>query len=182
MSIASKLIRKFSLSPSNYPDIIDRLRKKHLRYFLKEQGWMSCEEKFFSFKEYLGILVEDLIYDKKFDEAFSICKRSSLLELGFIRKIETKSFLTDQKIIEKLQIKPNLIFEADNFEPVEENIKLCSLGFHLNLKDFNIKEENVIFVDDVNSESFMQAEKKLLNESTIVFINYFVFYLGLGLI
>lgn len=129
---------------------------------------MVCEEKFFSFKEYLGILVDDLIYDKKFDEAYSICKRNSLLENGFIQKIETKNFLNNKNLTEKCTWKPNLIFELDNFEPMEENIKSFLQGTHVNLKDFNIKEENVIFVDNVNSESFHLAEKSLLHESTIV--------------
>lgn len=141
---------------------MERLKKKCVRYVLREFGWMTCEERFNTSKEFLGYAAEDLFYQKKIEESLSLIKRNNLIEEGFIKKTETLDFFQNPKNLIHYNVLPNLIFEADSFNPIEENMKINDAGTHLNLKEFGFGEKNIHFIDKINDDFFV-AESDLLN-------------------
>ena len=72
------LLKKFSLSLSDYPMVTENFQKKYLKYVLNSDGWMRCEELFFDAKDYLELLIEELWMKYSYSEAFSIAKRHNM--------------------------------------------------------------------------------------------------------
>lgn len=152
------MIKKFKLNAENFPQVLERLKKKALRYTLWEKDWYGCEERFCLYDDVLGYLVEDLANKSKFQEAWSIIKRYNLLEKGMIKKKETLEFFEKHQLFEVLG---NPIFVNDSFNPVEENLGIVKKGHYINLRDFGLKEENVHYIDNVKNDKFIFAKNEL---------------------
>lgn len=166
VTYSSKIIKKYDLNIADYPDVVERLKKKALRYTLWEKEWFGCEERFCLNDEILGYLVEDLFNDKKYNEAWSIIQRYNLMEKGFVKKVEPVQFFKENT---NFQIINNPIYEKDSFNPVEENIGKVKQGFFINLRDFGVNENNVYYIDSIENENYNFAVKELEN-SEIVFM------------
>ena len=131
-----------------------------MRYNLWKNGWEVTEERFYQHPEILAFLVEDLCQPKlkRFQEAWSIAKRHDLLNTGLIKKKEPLEYFETHTDLEVL---PNKIFENDSFNPIEENIGAENKGHFINLRDFGVKEENVFYIDSLESKEFQKAKVEL---------------------
>ena len=168
MDYCSKLIKKYSLDIENYPKYCEIVSRNALRYNLKK-GWMACEERYCHQEVLLGYLIEELLYKKKFQESWSIFQRSKLLQNGVLYQNLIGKF---SKKNQENKVLANLIFEKDFFNPMEENIGNEKPGHYLNLRDFEINEEKVYFIDDLKHENFELSRKVLENSEIVDFLIY----------
>lgn len=76
-----------------------------------------------------------------------------------------------QKLFGNSPIFENPIFSHDFFGPQEENIGIEPPNTFINLKQFGIQENDVVFVDNINHENFALAIKHL-NNSDIVILKF----------
>jgi len=164
VTVSSKIVRKYNLDINHYPEVLERMKKKSLRFALYEREWSGCEERFCLHDEILGYLVEELHFKKKFQEAWSIIKRYNLLQKGLIKKKEPLEYFEKNQ---EFKILPNPIWEKDAFNPFEENLGIYLPGHYINLRDFGVTEKDVYYVDDVKHENF-ELSKKVLESSEMV--------------
>jgi len=95
------------------------MEKACVRYIIGSSEWFRVEEKLGSSPKLLGYACE-MLFKKKFNEVFSINKRHSLLERGFINKIETVKFLSSSSHRNKLLDNPLIV--NDQFSYTEERV------------------------------------------------------------
>jgi len=113
-------------------------------------GWSKAEERGYCNKSVLKILIIELLYDAKTDEAMSIIHRHSFLSNDFADNPKVLQMIKD---IKHYTYKPNIFFEKDNWNPTLENIGKNQKGTFLNIKDFGMTEKDIIFVNsDLTSE------------------------------
>ena len=168
------LLKKFSLSLSDYPMVTENFQKKYLKYVLNSDGWMRCEELFFDAKDYLELLIEELWMKYSYSEAFSIAKRNNMTKT--LRNTEIIA-LFEQMETEKFDDIKNEIFESDNFAPTEENLTNFKLGSFLNFNFFGKSKKDVIFVDSVEA-GFEEFKNELMNAKTVKFyILLFIYFI-----
>ena len=165
MTFSAKLIKKYKLDIKAYPEVLERMKKKALRYTLWEKGWFGCEERFCLYEDILGYLAEELFHKGKYQESWSIIQRYDLLKKGLIKKIEPINYFKENQ---QYVVLPNPIFQKDSFNPIEENIEQVLPGYHINLRDFGINEQDVYYIDDLNHEDFKLAQKELENSKIVI--------------
>lgn len=150
-SKAADLIHKFKLNPEDYPQILERLEKGCVRYYLKEYPWYFLEDLFKFKPRMLGYIVEDLFHKKKIEEAYAICVRNKLMERQFIKKAEViqhfSKFPPNKAVIE------NPMVALDDYKPHEENMKLAAPGTYINL----LSEKQIFFIHDDKQECYKQC-------------------------
>ena len=83
------MIKDFHFSEDDFPEVKERIMKKSIRFYLsrnqckksKEQDFMTLdrvEDLLSGFKQMLSYLVEDLVQNKRENEAFGIMTRNQL--------------------------------------------------------------------------------------------------------
>ncbi|KAL4474433.1 hypothetical protein ABPG72_007832 [Tetrahymena utriculariae] len=158
-SKAADLIKQFKLNPDHFPEVEIRLKKMSVRYNLRTYSWEFVAELFREQKDILGYAVEDLLYNKQYNKAYSILKSDDQI-IKYVYKKESLQALNDPSI--KFEILPNRLYTMDYFSPQSENIGQEPQGTHLNLsKDFGITRDKVFFINDVKSNHFEFAKKEL---------------------
>ena len=148
---AIKLINKYNKDPQNYPELLDRLRKKSLRWSLNTFGWEKNELRLQNKPIYMALVAEDIFYQNKREEAVYLVSKYNLFPL--LTKQELKSFIQNNVSKEQLQTikttKFNKYLEIDDFEPME--IFFEKPGEHelpyCRLSDYNITFNDVIWID-----------------------------------
>ncbi|KAL4429514.1 hypothetical protein ABPG74_014289 [Tetrahymena malaccensis] len=158
-SKAADLIKQFKLNPNQFPEVEIRLKKMSLRYNLRTYSWEFVAELFREQKDILGYAVEDLLFNKQYNEAYSVLKSDDQI-IKYVHKKESLQALNDPSI--KFKVLPNRLYTKDYFSPQSENIGQEPEGTHLNLsKDFGITRDKVFFINDVKSKDFEFAKKEL---------------------
>ncbi|EAS06651.2 3'-5' exonuclease (macronuclear) [Tetrahymena thermophila SB210] len=158
-SKAADMIKQFKLNPNNFPEVEIRLKKMSMRYNLRTYSWEFVAELFREQKDILAYAVEDLLYNKQYNEAYSILKSDEQI-IKYVHKKESLEALNDPSI--KFEVLPNKLYTMDYFSPQSENIGLEPEGTHLNLsKDFGITRDKVFFINNVKSQDFEFAKKEL---------------------
>lgn len=165
MTYSSRIIRKYHCDIKEYPEVLERMKKKALRYVFWEKGWESCEERFCLYDEILGYLVEELFHKKKYPEAWSLIQKYNLLQKGMVTKKEALEFFEKNQ---SFPILMNPIWEKDSFNPIEENIGSEKPGHYINLRDFGLNQENVFYIDDIESKEYQMAKFELENSQIVI--------------
>lgn len=75
---ATLILKKNQIPLETYPSLIDRLRKRYVRYVTETAPYDQAEMRFISNKHFLAILAEDLCYKKQINESLSLIKRHGL--------------------------------------------------------------------------------------------------------
>lgn len=86
---AAQLIKDFHFNEDDFPEVKERIMKKSIRFYLsrsmskksKEQDFMTLdrvEDLLSGFKQMLSYLVEDLVQNKRDNEAYGIMTRNQL--------------------------------------------------------------------------------------------------------
>lgn len=88
---ATIILKKNKIPLADFPLLLDRLRKRYVRYVLETVPHEQAEVRFLSNKPCLAILAEDLCYKKKINEGLSLIKRHNLET--FVAKKELKILL-----------------------------------------------------------------------------------------
>ena len=174
---AQEFITKQGRNLEDFPPIVERLKKKAVRYQLAHYDWELVEEKLEGDKSLLVIAAEDYFFKKNFDVAYTLITKHGLED--YLEKIESKEWL--QKINdgegeeEKPKILENKLFEKDEFSPCSEDSEGKT---HVKLTDYNIGEEDVILIEDI--ESLEKFKDEILAEKKVNFfpkkINFLVRY------
>ena len=71
-----------------FPELIERSRKKWVRYLLRNKDVEQCELQICWDKRLLAILAEDLHFSKKIDHALTLVHRYQLQD--YLQKVEIK--------------------------------------------------------------------------------------------
>lgn len=160
VTYSARIIKQYKLDPHQYPGVIERIKKKALRYNLWKNGWEVSEERFYQHPEILAFLVEDLCQPKlkMFQEAWSIAQRHDLLKKGLVKKKEPLEYFESHP---DTVVLANKIYQNDSFNPVEENVGSAKNGHYINLRDFGVNEENVVYVDSLEGKEFERAKSEL---------------------
>jgi len=170
-SKAADFVKLFKLNPSDFPELIERLQKNCLRFYVHNDVWMKVEEKFYDFKNMLGFYVEDLVFREEFDLAVSITKRHNLLEGGHIKKEDTiealKPYFADPPT-KTFNYTENKLLMTDFFEPTEEILGEAPKGTYWNFKDFGIDlEKDLIYIDNCEDGTFDAALEHILSADVV---------------
>jgi hypothetical protein len=75
---ACQYINRYDKNPQNYPQLMDRLKRKSVRYSLKDAGWELAEIRFANRLDLMVILAEDIFWDNKIDEAVYLVRKYNL--------------------------------------------------------------------------------------------------------
>jgi len=170
-SKAADLVKYFKLNPKDFPELIERLQKNCLRFYVHNDIWMKVEEKFYDHKNMLGFYVEDLVFKEQFDLAASIVKRHNLLEGGHITKEDTlealKPYFADPPT-KTFNYTENQLFMVDLYDPTEEILGEAAPGTYWNFKDFGIDlDKDLIYIDNCDDEKFEAAVSHLLGAEVV---------------
>lgn len=171
--LAVKLINKYNKDPENYPELLDRLKKKSMRWSLKEFGWEKNELRLKNKPDYMVILAEDIFHQKLRKEAVYLVCKYNLFPI--LTKKELKHFiLNDVPKEEQETLKTaefNKYLKADEFEPME--IFFEKPGEHkmpyCRFADYNITHEDCIWID---SHDAWTKHKSDLMKSPVVGIDF----------
>ena len=105
---ATLILKKNNIALEEYPELLDRLRKRYVRYITETTPFEQAEVRLLSNKHCLTILAEDLCYKKQVNESLSIIKRHEL-----------ETYIVKKEVLELL---------GSDFEYVE-NAYLAKDGF-----------------------------------------------------
>lgn len=75
---ATLILKKNKLPLEKYPKLVERLRKRYVRYVMDTVSPEQAELRFLSNKHCLAVLAEDLCYKSKINESLSLVKRHEL--------------------------------------------------------------------------------------------------------
>lgn len=151
-----KMIKKHDLDVKQYPQIYYQSQINMCIWLLKSNEWYECEERLLNNKELLRFYCEKIM---KFNSlaAFSIVQRNNLK----MKHKELEKYKLSQVI-------PNPIFKYDSFNPTEENLEWDPKKTYVNLKDFGISENDVIFIQGLEEKKFTEAKSDLENASLVL--------------
>ncbi|KAL4475124.1 hypothetical protein ABPG74_001820 [Tetrahymena malaccensis] len=163
------LIQQYGLNYKEFPLLISKMEKKHIEKVLPSpDDWEKAEERVHTNKEVLCYLVETLKEQGKKDEAASIVQRHQLEQLDYYKE-------NIQKINSSGKYIPNRILEKDGFGPSEEVIFGQDQGTYIHLSQYDIQEEDVVFIYDTNEQKqiFQEAQQTILNSKIVGFDSEF---------
>ena len=173
----NKIIRKYNLNINEFPKLIQVIQQKSLRWAAKAKPWYVTEERFSQNDEMLGQTAIIFFQTQKKKEqtqqfakaAYSIIARYNLLNKNISCKGQLYDLMKRLKKISSLTILKNPIFENDFFSPMEENIGTSSPGTFINLNSFEITENDVIYVENVQDGNFVLAKNYLENSDIVIY-------------
>eukprot|EP01017_Pseudomicrothorax_dubius_P013565 TRINITY_DN1602_c0_g2_i5.p1 TRINITY_DN1602_c0_g2~~TRINITY_DN1602_c0_g2_i5.p1 ORF type:complete len:685 (+),score=121.74 TRINITY_DN1602_c0_g2_i5:190-2244(+) len=167
-SKAADLVKRFGLSPENFPTLTLRLKKKCARYLLHNYPLAVVEDYMWTRKEMLGLIAEELDHKGQLDDAVSICKRHALLETGFIKKKDSIDRLSAALAGNTYTYKENILHANDDFVPTETILNGGSASDFINFSTLELEHgRNVFFVDGKDAEAFEKATKELLSSKMV---------------
>lgn len=123
----------------DFPSLLDRFKKKWVRFLQKKDNWMQVEAILQYDKQMIAFFAEDQFFHGQKEVSFSVVKRNKVLDL--IQKIELKEQYSDQ--FEEVE---NILLSRDAFLPAEEIAE--PKGNYITLEDFKISQEDVRWVKD----------------------------------
>ena len=147
-----ELRKRFNLTVRDFPKSFMIHCIQFVKHMVKDKGWMIMEEKFCTAETTskdpnnpdsgMRFLVNCLAKQKSTrGAALSICKRHKF-KLEQFKKLKGMDDVAD--------VPANILFECDEFGPSSVQVHGHKLEDYLTLKDFNIKEQDVIMVDKVD--------------------------------
>lgn len=161
---AIKFMNKYNIEFKNYTKIYRAKCLKAISYFLKEKGWEKMEELLLNDPQKLDMMISLLMRKSKKqsqqDIAFSIFRRNKLFLTG-----KTKYFKENRSF----SLINNYLLSSDVFLPTEALLSSPEkvLTEYITFKDYNIVENDIVFVNSLELNILSDIFKYLLNEPIV---------------
>lgn len=157
--IARELIKKFGFDPYEYHEIAKAQIYFAVSAFVLNLGWMITEEKVSNFTKLEKLcFLEILVKKEMFSEALGVAKRHGLEFPEELKEaVDKESTLTP---------KANVLWEKDEFGPIEVYLQNAKKEKYLTLEDLGVKESDVIFLSSID-QVFEHTTKTLLDAKKV---------------
>lgn len=178
------MIKNYKLNIHEFPRIIEIIQQKFLHWAIKSKPWYIFEENFSQNDNMLGQIALVFFQRRKNKEetkdfakaAYSLVVRYNLLTKYISNIGPLQDMMKRYKEFSAIPILKNPIFENDIFSPREENIGTVPPETFINLKSFDVTENDVIYVENFQDDNFIIA-KNLLENADIVLYRCYLHYI-----